>query len=301
MISLKKKRLILSSLNKKGSITYVGLILTTVIASVLVSSLVNWYIDTNKKVKDLSKENRFVSAFYDFGNNIKNTDYSKIKSQEGTTNTEDLGDFTLTKSYGNEGIFKNGKCDTSVSEDELIHSSQKCISVNYSVKDKKGNVRSANIVRHSTQVDAVPIGTITYFSGDFSKIPSGWHLCDGSNGTPDLRNVFIMGTTNQESIGQISGENEYVLKNENLPNTSILVRSSTTKIFDQGTGRYGSFVPPAGVKLEGEVPVSFCDVGGGATVYTHYVNAHINISDWKGQPIEKQPPYYKLAYIMRIK
>lgn len=42
----------------------------------------------------------------------------------------------------------------------------------------------------------IPVGTIVMFSppaDNQGKIPDGWALCDGSKGTPDLRNRFIMG------------------------------------------------------------------------------------------------------------
>lgn len=41
----------------------------------------------------------------------------------------------------------------------------------------------------------VPIGTILAYTGDLNKIPSGWYLCDGTNGTPDLRGRFLEGVT----------------------------------------------------------------------------------------------------------
>lgn len=40
---------------------------------------------------------------------------------------------------------------------------------------------------------AVPENVITPWSGAIANIPSGWSLCDGNNGTPDLRNKFIVG------------------------------------------------------------------------------------------------------------
>lgn len=39
----------------------------------------------------------------------------------------------------------------------------------------------------------MPIGTILPYVGSLSKIPAGWHLCDGTNGTPDMRDRFLMG------------------------------------------------------------------------------------------------------------
>lgn len=46
-----------------------------------------------------------------------------------------------------------------------------------------------------TYADAVlkPIGTIMYWAGSLDDIPEGWALCDGQNGTPDLRDKVIIG------------------------------------------------------------------------------------------------------------
>jgi hypothetical protein len=38
----------------------------------------------------------------------------------------------------------------------------------------------------------VPTGGIIMWSGSIASVPTGWHLCDGTNGTPDLRNRFIV-------------------------------------------------------------------------------------------------------------
>lgn len=42
-------------------------------------------------------------------------------------------------------------------------------------------------------VNSVPSGFIGMWSGAIAAIPSGWYLCNGSNGTPDLRNKFVIG------------------------------------------------------------------------------------------------------------
>lgn len=41
----------------------------------------------------------------------------------------------------------------------------------------------------------IPSGLIVMWSGLAANIPSGWYLCNGSNGTPDLRGKFIKGAT----------------------------------------------------------------------------------------------------------
>lgn len=41
--------------------------------------------------------------------------------------------------------------------------------------------------------DGLPVGTILAYAGDIDNIPDGWHLCDGKDNTPDLRDRFLMG------------------------------------------------------------------------------------------------------------
>ena len=41
--------------------------------------------------------------------------------------------------------------------------------------------------------NGVPSGAILMWSGTIATIPSGWYLCDGTNGTPNLTNKFIIG------------------------------------------------------------------------------------------------------------
>jgi hypothetical protein len=51
---------------------------------------------------------------------------------------------------------------------------------------------------------AYEIGDIRVFKGAIVSIPAGWQLCDGTNGTPDLRNSFVIGagdTYNPDDIG----------------------------------------------------------------------------------------------------
>jgi hypothetical protein len=45
-----------------------------------------------------------------------------------------------------------------------------------------------------TQLQAllIPSGMIMLWKGTIATIPSGWQLCNGTNGTPDLRNQFVV-------------------------------------------------------------------------------------------------------------
>lgn len=51
----------------------------------------------------------------------------------------------------------------------------------------------------------VPAGAIVIWSGAIASIPSGWALCDGTNGTPDLRNRFVIGAGGTRSPAATGG------------------------------------------------------------------------------------------------
>ena len=60
-------------------------------------------------------------------------------------------------------------------------------------------------------------GMIIAWYGDIDKIPDNFAICDGSNGTPDLRNKFIIGVCDDKKCGDIGGNSSITLKKSNLP------------------------------------------------------------------------------------
>lgn len=68
-------------------------------------------------------------------------------------------------------------------------------------------------------LSAVPKGLVSMWSGTKATIPSGWLLCDGTNGTPDLRNKFIrgIGTGETDEAGATGGANTVTITTDNLP------------------------------------------------------------------------------------
>ena len=61
----------------------------------------------------------------------------------------------------------------------------------------------------ASQVDLangyVPVGGIIIWSGLSTAIPTNWQICDGTNGTPDLRDKFVIGAGNAYTVGQTGG------------------------------------------------------------------------------------------------
>jgi hypothetical protein len=60
---------------------------------------------------------------------------------------------------------------------------------------------------------SLPAGVIVMWSGLLINIPAGWNLCDGTNGTPDLRERFIKGWTDAVDPGGTGGSNTHTHDN----------------------------------------------------------------------------------------
>jgi hypothetical protein len=50
----------------------------------------------------------------------------------------------------------------------------------------------------------VPVGTVVMWAGSAAAVPQGWALCDGTNGTPDLRGTFPLGIDPDEAPDRAS-------------------------------------------------------------------------------------------------
>lgn len=51
----------------------------------------------------------------------------------------------------------------------------------------------------------VPVGGIIAWYGSSTTVPQGWAICNGTNGTPDLRNRFIVGAGDTYATGATGG------------------------------------------------------------------------------------------------
>ncbi len=55
----------------------------------------------------------------------------------------------------------------------------------------------------------IPAGIITIWFGAIIDIPAGWALCDGTLGTPDLRNLFVIGAGDTFNPGDVGGDENH--------------------------------------------------------------------------------------------
>ena len=151
-------------------------------------------------------------------------------------------------------------------------------------------------VSTSAVSDVIPTGVIVMWSGSIATIPSGWALCNGSNGTPDLRSRFIVGATSDASTGVTFNANTGAVSGAYAPgNTggSVAHQLTTAEMPAHDHDIYGGY---------GTIPDWFggspADYGmltaGDGTQYNGYLQT-VGSSDFH----ENRPPYYALAFIMK--
>ncbi len=133
----------------------------------------------------------------------------------------------------------------------------------------------------------VPVGSIIMWSGSPAQaalIPNNWRLCDGTNGTPDLRDRFIVGAGNTFDIGDTGGSSSVTLTASNIPEHSHQFRCNYVNQIEV----FGSSVTDFYV-----VSVNWPDTAFPTRLTSPYGSA-------TPAPISTTPPYYAVAYIMRV-
>lgn len=135
----------------------------------------------------------------------------------------------------------------------------------------------------------IPIGGIIMWSGSIASIPNGWRLCDGTNGTPDLRDKFVVGAGNAYSVNDTGGRIDAVLPLHGHgitdPGHDHNYDGQTTEVIVEGTS--------SGETVDSDV---------GITSTTSNVVTGITTTQQDGVALtgdENLPPYLALAYIMR--
>lgn len=136
---------------------------------------------------------------------------------------------------------------------------------------------------------AIPAGGIIIWSGSTGSVPAGWLLCDGNNGTPDLRDRFIIGAGNTYAVNATGGTADAVVVSHTHAATSVVTDPGHrhTANNQQGAG----FGQPAGAVTQ--------TAGFTGTATTGITVATTNSSTGVSGVNANIPPYYALAYIQK--
>ena len=151
--------------------------------------------------------------------------------------------------------------------------------------DAYGRVTSAN---NGTIPSSFPTGGIIMWSGSVISIPSGWYLCDGANGTPDLRNRFVVGAGSTYAPAATGGSADAVVVSHN--HTATSTDSGHTHLetyFDANGGGYGLIGGPNNYNATKQTGT------GNASITTSIASAGVSGTN------ANLPPYYALAFIMK--
>lgn len=156
----------------------------------------------------------------------------------------------------------------------------------------------------------VPVGGIIMWSG--TTTPTGWSLCNGTNGTPNLTNRFIVGAANVSKTGTTSqlGNSPYNPGDVGGSANATLVSHShtaTSSVNDPGHTHVLSTRDSTANQGSGQGANQEFAGGGGADgqVTTQPRLTGITVSttispQGSAATNANLPPYYALAFIMRI-
>lgn len=207
---------------------------------------------------------------------LKKEGYSDLKNQ-GKTSIANSDGFYDEVSVGAESVYDAEK---NIKQKECL--------IRVYHKDDVLPRSTIKLIRYSVEntASSVPQGSIIPWYGSSGNIPNGFALCDGKNGTPDLRDRFLVGAGNLYTLGNTGGENSHQLTVAEMPS------------HQHRTSDFMSFLG--------------FDVNGGGTGFKHVIDTGDNRSfdNWYppaitgvtggNQPHENRPPYYALYYIMKL-
>lgn len=166
-----------------------------------------------------------------------------------------------------------------------------------SVQIRKGTVTEdllSSDLRHRLQMALLPRGTIVMWYGSPTSIPQGWAICDGTNGTPDLRDRFILGCSDGEDPRNnlTGGSHTKTLTTANLP-------AHTHPISSSGTHRHRvGLATDSGTEWAVQTSQQW------TRGFTDYDGDHNHGgstgSTGGGQAFDVRPKYFKLIFIMKL-
>lgn len=164
----------------------------------------------------------------------------------------------------------------------------KPLQTNKQLEEAKATVKYVDDAIAGIQAGSIPTGVIVMWSGSEASIPQGWVLCDGREiaprvSVPNLSGKFIVGFNrvdkDYDSIGKVGGAKAVALGITEVPE-----HQHTVGIKEDGRGGGGNYF--AVDYNAGSTQVTTSPSGGNA--------------NGKADAHENRPPYYVLAFIIKI-
>jgi hypothetical protein len=148
----------------------------------------------------------------------------------------------------------------------------------------------------------IPLGVITLWYGSIGSVPTGWYLCDGANGTPDLRDKFIVAAGSTYAVGATGGSANSVVVSHTHTATSTPTVTDPSHAHNATAGKFvlnqagGIDSAGGGGFISGAITntaTASASTGISVAVATTIATAGVSGTN------ANLPPYYALAYIMK--
>jgi hypothetical protein len=160
-----------------------------------------------------------------------------------------------------------------------------------------------------TPATPTPAGVIVLWSGSIGSIPAGWALCNGSNGTPDLRDRFVVGAGSTYAVDATGGSaNAIVVSHTHTASSTSVVTDPTHDHVMHGQGTMsGLYLSNDNQRYSAGAGDSFGGISSpDTTVRTGFSSTGVTVAttttvDSAGNSGTNAnlPPYYALCYIQK--
>ena len=157
--------------------------------------------------------------------------------------------------------------------------------------------------------NAFVTGMIMLWSGSTSSVPSGWALCNGSSGTPDLRDRFVVGAGSTYAVNATGGSANATLPSHSHSGATSNGGAHTHSVYvrnDNATNTNGDTLnrPNTGVLGDEQGTKGYRTTNGSSTQLLKNSSTHTHSfttnSPGSSGTNANLPPYYALAYIMKL-
>lgn len=137
-------------------------------------------------------------------------------------------------------------------------------------------------------LNVIPSGGIILWSGSVASIPTGWYLCNGLNGTPDLRDKFLVGAGSTYAVGATGGSAD----------ATLVSHTHTATVTDPGhTHNLPGSTSSGGIN-QTQIGVNSTATNATSASATTGITVS-NSTEGSSATNANLPPYYALAYIMK--
>ena len=239
------------------------------------------------------------------------------------------GTIQTTAAAGSTGDGTGGSGVYTKDETDTLLATKANVGVSYTkaeadiIVDEKADIgvsytKAETEVRLTTKADvadlasAIPTGMIMLWSGTTESIPTGWSICDGVGGTPDLRDKFIVGAGSTYDVNATGGSADAIAVSHTHTASSNSTGAHTHSTTAAGNHAHTIATASTQGKYEKQ-GYNFTCYDGKTSASTNTTGNHTHTANSAGAHAhtitvnaggaagtgKNLPPYYALAYIMK--